>query len=198
MAKKAVVERKTRETEIILKLEIGGAGSCSISTGVAFFDHMLELFARFSGMDLQLTAKGDIDVDTHHLVEDTGICLGQALKKALGDKKGVKRFGTASTPMDEVLVNTSLDISGRPVLVFNVPFVQGREGSFEIEDTREFLKGFVAHSGITLHVNLAYGYNLHHVNEGIFKSLALALKEAVAIEDGNMKAVVPSTKGLID
>jgi len=155
---------------------------------------MLELFSKFSNFDLKIKAKGDIEVDNHHLVEDTGICLGSAIKEALGDKKGIKRFGFSSTPMDEVLVNISLDISGRPYLVFNVPIIKGREGSFEIEDSKEFLKGFVNHLGLTLHINLVYGDNLHHILEGIFKGIGLALKEAVKIEGKKL----PSTKGKID
>jgi len=194
MKRKSIIERKTRETEIEIEINLDGKGICSIATGEGFLDHMLELFSRFSGMDIEIKAKGDLHVDTHHLVEDTGICLGQALKKALGDKKGIRRFGFASLPMDETLVHTSLDISGRPFLVFNVPFVKGREGSFETEDTKEFLRGFAVHCGITLHVNLLYGDNLHHVNEAIFKSLGLALKEAIKKEGQGL----PSTKGMID
>jgi len=194
MKRKAKVERKTKETEISLAINIDGSGKGEIETGVGFLDHMLTLLSRFSGMDIMIKAKGDLEVDTHHTIEDTGICLGEALKKALGEKKGIRRFGFASTPMDETLVNTSLDISGRPLLVFNVPYIKGREGSFEIEDTKEFLKAFTTHSGITIHINLVYGDNLHHVNEAIFKSLALALKDALKIDGSD----VPSTKGCLD
>ena len=194
MKRKAKVERKTKETEISLAINIDGSGKGEIETGVGFLDHMLTLFSRFSGMDIRIKARGDLEVDTHHTIEDAGICLGEALKKALGEKKGIRRFGFASTPMDETLVNTSLDISGRPLLVFNVPYIKGREGSFEIEDTKEFLKAFTTHSGITIHINLVYGDNLHHVNEAIFKSLALALKDALKIEGSD----VPSTKGCLD
>lgn len=194
MERKAKIERKTSETDISVEVNIDGKGCGSIVTGVGFLDHMLDLLTRFSSIDLKIRAKGDIQVDTHHLVEDTGICLGQAVKKALGDKKGIRRFGFASAPMDETLVNTSLDISGRPLLVFNVPFVRGREGSFETEDAKEFLRGFATHSGITLHINLACGENLHHINEAVFKSLALALKEAFKVEGEQL----PSTKGSID
>ncbi len=194
MERKAKVERKTKETDISVDINLDGRGDCSISTGVGFLDHMLELLSRFSGIDIRIKAKGDLEVDEHHLVEDAGICLGQALKNALGDKKGIRRFGYASSPMDETLVNASLDISGRPLLVFNVPAVRGREGSFETEDAKEFIKGFAMHGGITLHINLVYGENLHHINEAVFKSLALALRDAVRIE-GNR---IPSTKGKID
>jgi len=194
MKRKTKVERKTKETEISLAINIDGSGKGEIETGVGFLDHMLTLFSRFSGMDIRIKAKGDLEVDTHHTIEDAGICLGEALKKALGEKKGIRRFGFASTPMDETLVNTSLDISGRPLLVFNVPYIKGRDGSFEIDDTKEFLKAFTTHSGITIHINLVYGDNLHHVNEAIFKSLALALKDALKIEGRD----VPSTKGCLD
>lgn len=194
MERKAKIERKTKETDISIEVNLDGQGCCNVFTGVGFLDHMMDLLARFSSIDVGMKAKGDLQVDTHHLVEDAGICMGQAVKKALGDKKGIKRFGFASAPMDETLVNTSLDISGRPLLVFNVPFVRGREGSFETEDAKEFLRGFATHCGITLHINLAYGENLHHINEAVFKSLALALKDALKIEAG----VLPSTKGKID
>jgi len=194
MKRKSEIKRITKETQIELSINLEGKDGSNISTGVGFFDHMLELFSKFSGITLCIKATGDIHVDNHHLIEDTGICLGQALKKALGDKKGIKRFGFASTPMDETLLNTSIDISGRPTLVFNVPFIKGREGSFEIEDTKEFMHGFVIHSGITLHINLQYGENLHHVNEAIFKSLGIALKDAIKTEGTEL----PSTKGLID
>ncbi len=193
MKRKARIERRTKETDISVEISLEGKGSCNVSTGVGFLDHMVDLLARFASIDLKIKAKGDLQVDTHHLVEDTGICLGEAVKKALGDKKGIRRYGFASVPMDETLVNASLDISGRPLLVFNVPFIRGREGSFETEDAKEFLKGFVTHCGVTLHINLTYGENLHHINEAIFKSLALALKDAVKVEG----TLLPSTKGRI-
>lgn len=192
--RKASLKRKTKETEIEIEVNLDGKGNYKIETPVGFLNHMLELFSKFSNFDLKIKAKGDIDVDTHHIIEDTGICLGSVINKALGDKKGIKRFGFSSTPMDEVLVNISLDISGRPYLVFNVPNIKGREGAFEIEDAKEFLKGFVNHLGLTLHINLIYGENLHHVVEGIFKGLALSLKEAVKVEGKK----IPSTKGKID
>jgi len=194
MERKTVIKRKTNETDIALKVNLDGSGVYKVSTGIGFLDHMLELFSRFSRVDMEIKAEGDLKVDTHHLIEDAGICLGQALKKAAGDRKGIRRFGFASLPMDETLVNVSLDISGRPLLVFNVPLVKGREGSFEVEDSREFLKAFVVHAGVTLHVNLLYGDNLHHVNEAIFKSLGLAVKEALKKEGSGL----PSTKGMID
>jgi imidazoleglycerol-phosphate dehydratase len=194
MKRKASFKRKTEETDIELNVLLEGRGRSEISTGVGFLDHMLKLFSKFSVMDIKIKAKGDIEVDTHHITEDMGICLGEAVKKILGNKKGIRRIGFASVPMDETLVNVSLDISGRPYLVFNVPAVKGREGSFETEDTKEFLRAFVNHSGITLHINLLYGENLHHVNEAIFKAFAFALREAVKIEGDEL----PSTKGKID
>ncbi|MCM8817916.1 MAG: imidazoleglycerol-phosphate dehydratase HisB [Candidatus Omnitrophica bacterium] len=194
MKRKASLKRKTKETDIEIEINLDGKGNYNIETPVGFLNHMLELFSKFAKFDLKIKAKGDIEVDTHHTVEDIGICLGSVINKALLDKKGIKRFGFSSAPMDEVLVNVSLDISGRPFLVFNVPIIKGREGSFEIEDAREFLRGFVNHLGLTLHINLVYGENLHHVLEAVFKGLGLALKEAVKIEGKKL----PSTKGKID
>ena len=149
--RKAKIERKTRETEIKIEVNLEGKGNYKIETNYGFLTHMLELFSRFSGIDIKLKAKGDIEVDTHHLVEDTGICLGQAIKKALGDKKGIRRYGFSSMPMDETLINVSLDISGRPFLVFNVPDFGSKDNSFKISDAKEFFKAFVNHSGITIH-----------------------------------------------
>lgn len=194
MKRQAEIIRKTRETDIRLKLVVDGQGKANIKTGWGFLDHMLELLAHFSGMDLYVRARGDLQVDEHHLTEDTGICLGQALKKSLGDKKGISRFGFASMPMDETLIQVSLDISGRPYLAFNVPKIKGRKGSFETEDVKEFLKGLVNHSGLTLHITHLFGDNLHHVNEAIFKGLAVALKQAVT----RVGRGLPSTKGKID
>lgn len=195
MERKSEVKRNTKETEIEIEISLDDLKrDTEINTGFGFLDHMLTLFSKFSNIDLKVKAKGDLEVDEHHLVEDAGICLGEGMKKALGDKKGITRFGFSSCPMDEVLVQISLDISGRPYLAFNVPSIKGREGSFETEDVKEFLKGFVNHSGITLHVNLIYGENLHHVNEAIFKGFALAIKQAVKVEGKE----IPSTKGKID
>ena len=194
MERKAEYERKTKETEIKIEVNLDGKGDFSVSTGIGFLNHMMERLSKFSGIDLKVDAKGDIEVDTHHLIEDTGICLGEVIKKALGDKKGIKRYGFSSIPMDETLIQISLDISGRPFLIFNVPLIKGREGSFEVEDTKEFLKGFTNHLGLTLHVNFIYGNNLHHINEAIFKGLGIEIKEAIKIEGENL----PSTKGKID
>ncbi|MCM8803730.1 MAG: imidazoleglycerol-phosphate dehydratase HisB [Candidatus Omnitrophica bacterium] len=194
MKRKYIFKRKTKETDIEIDIKIDGKGNYKIETPIGFLNHMLELFCKFSNFDLKIKAEGDIEVDTHHLVEDIGICLGLAIDKAIGDKKGIKRFGFSSVPMDDVLVNISLDISGRPYLAFNVPFIKGRKGSFEIEDAKEFLKGLVNHLGLTLHINLIYGDNLHHILEAIFKGLGIALKDAVKIEGKD----IPSTKGKID
>ena len=191
MKRTASITRKTKETAIDLRLALDGGSTCLPMTGFGFLDHMLELLCRFAGFGLALKAKGDLHVDEHHLVEDAGICLGQALDKALGDKRGIARFGFASMPMDEALVQVSLDLSGRPNLAFNVPKLPGREGAFEIADAREFLQGFVNHAKVTLHVNYVCGENLHHVNEAVFKGLGLALRQAVRVESKG----IPSTKG---
>jgi len=194
VGRKAKIHRKTKETEIVLSLNLDGEGKSSVSTGLGFLDHMLELFSRFSEMDLIVEGKGDLQVDQHHLVEDTGLCLGLALKEALGTRKGIERFGFASVPMDEVLVQVSVDISGRPGLFLKVPDIRGREGAFETEDVREFLKGMVNQADLTLHIYLLSGDNLHHVNEAIFKALAVALRQAVR----KTRKGLPSTKGKID
>jgi len=192
--RKGKIIRKTKETDIIIEINLDGSGNYEVKTDIGFLSHMLELFSKFSGIDSKIKAKGDIEVDTHHLVEDVGICLGECIKQALGDKKGIRRFGFSSMPMDETLVNISVDISGRPFLVFNVPDIRKKESVLEIEDIKEFFNGFVNHSGITLHINFVYGKNLHHINEAIFKGVALSLKEAMKKEGKS----TPSTKGRID
>lgn len=194
MKRQAEITRKTKETYIRLKLDLEGEGNSNIKTGLGFLNHMLELLTQFSGLDLYVRAKGDLEVDEHHLIEDAGICLGQALKKSLGAKKGINRFGFASLPMDETLIQVSLDISGRPYLAFNIPKIRGKKNRFDTENTKEFLKGLINHSGITLHINHLSGDNLHHVNEAIFKGLALALKQAISRSGERL----PSTKGKID
>ena len=193
MDRTARIQRTTTETSVDLRLCLDGKGDCSLRTGLGFLDHMLELLCRFSGFTLSGKARGDLHVDEHHLVEDAGICLGDALSKALGDKKGIARFGFASMPMDEALVQVSLDISGRPHLSFEMPKLRGRKGGFELADAREFLQGFVNHAGITLHIRHLAGDNLHHVHEAVFKGLGLALKQAVRKEGRR----VPSTKGML-
>jgi len=193
MARKAEIYRKTTETEVSMDLNLDGAGEGKISTTVAFMDHMLSLFARHGLVDLIIKSHGDTQVDDHHLVEDIGICLGDAVKKALGDKKGIQRYGSAMIPMDESLCSLVMDISGRPYLIYNVEFKSKKSDKFDYSLLREFFKSFSDHSGITLHINLLYGKNNHHIAEAIFKALALALRKAVTIH-GRIEGIL-STKG---
>jgi imidazoleglycerol-phosphate dehydratase len=193
MARKAEIYRKTTETEVSMELDLDGTGQGKISTTVAFMDHMLSLFARHGLVDLTIKSKGDTQVDDHHLVEDIGICLGDAVKKALGDKKGIRRYGSAMVPMDESLCSLVMDISGRPYLIYNVEFKSKKSDKFDYALLREFFKSFSDHSGITLHINLLYGRNSHHIAEAIFKALAIALSKAVTIH-GRIEGIL-STKG---
>jgi imidazoleglycerol-phosphate dehydratase len=193
MARKAEIYRKTKETEVSMELDLDGTGQGKISTTVAFMDHMLSLFARHGLMDLIIKSHGDTQVDDHHLVEDIGICLGDAVKKALGDKKGIQRYGSAMIPMDESLCSLVMDISGRPYLIYVVELKSKKSDKFDYSLLREFFKSFSDHSGITLHVNLLYGRNNHHIAEAIFKALALALRKAVTIH-GRIEGIL-STKG---
>jgi imidazoleglycerol-phosphate dehydratase len=193
MARKAEIYRKTTETEVSMELDLDGTGQGKISTTVAFIDHMLSLFARHGLVDLIIKGQGDTQVDDHHLVEDIGICLGDAVKKALGEKKGIKRYGSAMIPMDESLCSLAMDISGRPYLIYNVEFKNKKSDKFDYSLLREFFKSFSDHSGITLHINLLYGRNNHHIAEAIFKALALALRKAVTIH-GRIEGIL-STKG---
>ena len=193
MARKAKIYRKTTETEVSIALDLDGTGDGKISTTVAFMDHMLSLFARHGLVDLIIKGHGDTQVDDHHLVEDIGICLGDAVKKALGDKKGIQRYGSAMIPMDESLLSLVMDISGRPYLIYNVEFKSKKSDKFDYSLLREFFKSFSDHSGITLHINLHYGRNNHHIAEAIFKALALALRKAVTIH-GRIEGIL-STKG---
>jgi len=191
----AEIERKTGETEIKLSLNLDGKGIYSINTGIGFFNHMLELFSKHSLIDLDIKASGDLDVDCHHSVEDTGIALGLAIKDALGDKKSINRYGSFTVPMDESLVKTDLDLSGRPFLVFNVDFTKGTIGDMDAEAIEEFMMAICTNAGITLHINAMYGSNNHHMAEAVFKSFARALRNAVSIDsrtDG-----IPSTKGIL-
>ena len=189
----ATVERNTKETQIKLSLCLDG-GDVSISTGIGFFDHMLTAFAVHGGFGLSLDVKGDLEVDTHHTVEDTGIALGNAFSQALGDKAGIERYGTFFIPMDESLAQVSLDISNRPFLVFNASFEQELCGDYETCVTEEFWRAFAENAGITLHINVPYGANAHHQIEAIFKATAHALKIAVA---KNKDGSVLSTKGVL-
>lgn len=187
----ASTSRKTKETQIELSLNLDGHAQNDIQTGIGFFDHMLNSFATHAGFDLQVHVQGDLEVDGHHTVEDTGIVLGDTFAKAIGDKSGIARYGSFYVPMDEALAFCSLDISGRPFLVFDAPLEQGQIGSFDACLTEEFMRAFAVHAGITLHLRILYGKNAHHMTEGLFKALAHALRIACAkTGDG-----VLSTKG---
>jgi imidazoleglycerol-phosphate dehydratase len=193
--RKAEVRRKTKETEVVLKLDLDGSGRHTIATGIPFFDHMLNLLAYHSSIDLSLKAKGDIGVDAHHTVEDVGICLGDGIRKALGEAKGIQRYGMAMVPMDETLGSIALDLSMRPCLVFHMKLRRARIGTFDLELVEEFFKAFCNHSKITLHINLLYGKNSHHMIEAVFKGFGRALKEAIALDERSSQ--IPSTKGVL-
>lgn len=189
----AEIKRKTKETDIEVFVKLDGEGKVSINTGIGFFDHMLTAFGVHSGIDLQVDVTGDLYVDGHHTVEDTGIVLGQAFAKALGDKAGIARYGSAFVPMDEALGFCALDISGRPFLAFNAEFNDDRIGEYDTCLTEEFFRAFAFNSGITLHIRKEYGKNDHHVAEAIFKAVAHALKEAMEIKGDK----ILSTKGVL-
>ncbi|MGB2936942.1 MAG: imidazoleglycerol-phosphate dehydratase HisB [Phycisphaerae bacterium] len=191
----AKVERKTKETQIRLALDLDGQGKARVESPVGFLNHMLALLARHASVDLEVEAAGDTNVDPHHTVEDIGICLGQALAEALGPKEGIARFASAAVPMDEALAQVALDLSGRPYLVYKVEFPGERVGEFETELVRDFLQAFVTHAKMTLHVTVAYGENDHHIAEAVFKALARALKTAIA-RDPRVSGT-PSTKGVL-
>jgi imidazoleglycerol-phosphate dehydratase len=193
--RQARISRKTRETQIELDLALDGQGTADIESPAGFLNHMLALLARHALLDIRIRAAGDTGVDLHHTVEDIGICLGQALDKALGDRAGITRFGCAAVPMDEALAQVALDISGRPYLAFNVKFPGERIGDFETQLVQEFLQAVATHAKITLHVNVPYGANDHHIAEAIFKALARSLKAAVARDP--RAGGVPSTKGVL-
>ena len=192
----AEIRRETAETSISLSLSLDGSGMSEIDTGVGFLDHMLTLFARHGRMDLRVKADGDNYVDDHHTVEDTGIALGQAFRKALGDKRGICRYGSCTLPMDEALIMTAVDISGRPHLSYGLEIPAEKVGSFDTELTEEFWLGFIRNAGITLHMRQFAGKNSHHIIEGAFKSAARSLRQAVAIEE-EFADEIPSTKGLL-
>ncbi len=191
------LSRKTKETDISIQVKLDENLESKINTGIGFFNHMLELFAFHSGIYLSIDCKGDIQVDGHHSVEDIGILLGKAIKEALGDKKGINRYGDVFLPMDETLAHCSLDISGRPYLVFNVEFTSERVGDFETELTEEFFRAIAVNSGMTLHFNLEYGKNTHHIIEALFKSFGRALKQAITINEKNKDKIL-SSKGVIE
>lgn len=186
------ISRETKETRIQAVLWLSG-GPVKIDTGIGFFDHMLHAWAFYAGFGLTLTAKGDLEVDGHHTVEDTGIVLGQALREALGDKVGIRRFGSAYVPMDEALAFTTLDFSGRPFLVYEADMPQARMGAYDACLTEEFMRALAMNSGLTLHMRAQYGRNAHHITEALFKSLGLAMKDAVKMEGTG----VTSTKGVL-
>lgn len=196
MSRNAKVERKTKETDIILELNLDGTGKGIIETGIGFFNHMLDNFARHGFFDLNLITNGDLHVDSHHTVEDTGIVLGQAIRNALGDKKGIKRYGNAMIPMDETLVLCALDLSGRPYLVFDLPLTAEKVGYMETELVKEFFYAVSYSAGMNLHIKLIHGSNNHHIIEAAFKAFAKALDQAVQYDD-RIEDVL-STKGTVD
>jgi imidazoleglycerol-phosphate dehydratase len=195
MPRTATIDRKTRETQIRLELNLDGSGGGSWQTGVGFLDHMLELFARHGALDLKVEAKGDLHVDQHHTVEDVGICLGQAVKQAVGDKAGIRRYGHFTLPMEETLCTTAIDLSGRYYLVFNAEFGSPKIGDFDTELVEDFFQAFAANALCNLHVLVHHGRNSHHVAEAIFKSAARALR--MAVENDPRMPGVPSTKGTL-
>jgi imidazoleglycerol-phosphate dehydratase len=188
------VVRNTLETQISVKLDLDGTGRSSLATGIGFFDHMLDQVARHGMLDLEISAKGDLHIDAHHTVEDVGITLGQALAQALGDKKGVRRYGHAYVPLDEALSRVVIDLSGRPGLVFDVAFKRALIGEFDVDLIHEFFQGFVNHALVTLHVDNLKGDNAHHQAETVFKAFGRALRMAVE-PDPRMQGILPSTKG---
>ena len=192
----ATIERKTRETSITVRLDLDGTGQVDNATGVGFLDHMLDHLGKHSLTDLTVAAEGDLHVDDHHTVEDVAICIGQGLIEALGDKAGINRYGSASVPMDEALAEVSLDLSGRPAVVFDVNFVGDKIGTFDTQLIQEFISRLAAAAGMNLHVTVPRGANDHHIAEAIFKALARALRQAKSI-DPAQKGQVPSTKGTL-
>ena len=195
MLRTAIIERITKETKIKLSLNVDGKGDAKICTSVPFLDHMLNLFARHGLFDLDVEASGDIDIDFHHTVEDIGIVLGAAFRQALGDKKGIRRYGQATVPMDETLASVAVDISGRPYLVYHVVLPKVKIGEFDVELAREFFQAFVNHCGLNLHINVMYGENVHHIIEACFKAVARAMDVATQ-RDPRVEGVM-STKGVL-
>jgi imidazoleglycerol-phosphate dehydratase len=189
----AEVQRNTLETQIRVRIDLDGSGAARLATGVGFFDHMLDQIARHGMIDLDVEAKGDLHIDAHHTVEDVGITLGQAIAKAIGDKKGLRRYGHAYVPLDEALSRVVIDLSGRPGLVFSVPFTRGTIGEFDVDLVREFFQGLVNHAAMTLHVDALRGDNAHHQAETVFKAFGRALR--MAVETDPRATGIPSTKG---
>ena len=194
--RKGSIKRATKETDVEVELDLDGSGRATIATGIGFLDHMLELLARHSRVDLAVRAKGDLHIDHHHTTEDVAIAIGQAVKQALGDMKGITRYADVHVPMDEALTRVAIDVSGRPFLVFKAEFVRDKVGTFDTELVREWFQAFAMNSGITLHVETLYGGNDHHISESCFKGLARALRTAVAI-DPRAAGEIPSTKGTL-
>ncbi|MEW6465173.1 MAG: imidazoleglycerol-phosphate dehydratase HisB [Pseudomonadota bacterium] len=194
MNRTAEVTRRTAETEITVRIDLDGTGRAELATGIGFFDHMLDQIARHGLIDLHIQAKGDLHIDGHHTVEDVGITLGQALAKAVGDKRGIRRYGHAYVPLDEALSRVVIDFSGRPGLVAHVPFTSGMIGSFDTQLMHEFFQGFVNHAFVTLHIDNLRGANAHHQAETVFKAFGRALRAALEL-DPRAPGVVPSTKG---
>jgi imidazoleglycerol-phosphate dehydratase len=195
MERKGEFHRKTSETDITVAVNLDGTGAVALATPVPFFDHMLDLLAKHSGVDIFVQAAGDVQIDDHHLIEDMGICLGEAVKAALGDRAGINRYGSVAIPMDEALCRAVIDISGRPYLVYHAPLDETRIGSFDASLLEEFFKAFTDHGAITLHISVLYGKNTHHIAEAVFKAFAHAFKEAVTF---NQAPGVLSTKGHLD
>jgi imidazoleglycerol-phosphate dehydratase len=194
--RRAAVKRATKETDIEVAVDLDGRGISNVSTGIGFFDHMLDLLARHSRIDITVKAKGDLHIDHHHTTEDVGIALGQAVKKALGDMKGIGRYASVHMPMDETLTRVAIDVSGRPFLVFKAQFGRDKVGAFDTELVQEWFQAFAMNAGVTLHVETLYGTNDHHIAESCFKGLARALRTAFAI-DPRAAGEVPSTKGTL-
>jgi imidazoleglycerol-phosphate dehydratase len=192
--RKANIERRTTETEISASVDLDGKGAYEVKTGIGFLDHMVEQLARHSLIDIWLNAKGDLHIDFHHTTEDSGIALGQAVAKALGDRKGIKRYASLHLPMDEALTRVAIDVSGRPYLIWKVDFSRPKIGDFDTELVREWFQAFAMNAGVTLHIETLYGDNNHHIAESCFKALARSLREAIEI-DPRQKNRIPSTKG---
>jgi len=194
--RQASVERNTLETQIQVKVNLDGSGECNMDTGVPFLEHMLDQVARHGLIDLDITAKGDLHIDAHHTVEDIGITIGQAVSQAIGDKKGIVRYGHAYVPLDEALSRVVIDFSGRPGLEYNVKFVRSSIGDFDVDLFHEFFQGFINHANVTLHIDNLSGDNAHHIAETIFKAFGRAVRMALAA-DPRMQGVMPSTKGTL-
>ncbi|MEM6311892.1 MAG: imidazoleglycerol-phosphate dehydratase HisB [Pseudomonadota bacterium] len=194
--RRAEITRTTAETDITVAVALDGTGTYDMATGIGFFDHMLDQLARHSLIDMTVRASGDLHIDDHHTVEDVGIAIGQALTQALGDKKGIRRYGSCLLPMDDALVRAALDLSGRPFLVWNVDLPTDKIGTFDTELVREFFQALATHGGITLHVDALHGINSHHIAEAAFKAVARALRDAVEVDPRKADAI-PSTKGTL-